>query len=104
MKIDERSLVRFRGVDELGHMLDDERLAERATARRRERLLGQAAEETATLAGALVDLAEAADVVTVRTADAGVHRGVVTLVGADFCVLDSTAGEVWLALSAVTTI
>jgi hypothetical protein len=91
-------------VDELLRLLDDARADERGAARERERVLRQAAEEGARLAGTLVDLAERGSGVTMRTDSGRVHHGVVRLVAADFCVVGTESGDVWLALGAVTTI
>ena len=87
-------------MDELLRLLDDARADERSDSRERERRLRQAAEEGATLAGTLVDLAEHGTGVTVRTASGRSHHGPVRLVGSDFCVV----GEVWVALRAITTV
>jgi hypothetical protein len=91
-------------VDELLRLLDDARADERGASRGRERVLRQAAEEGARLAGTLVDLAERSSGVTVRTESSRAHHGVVRLVATDFCVVGTEAGDVWLALATVTTI
>jgi hypothetical protein len=91
-------------VDELQRLLDDARAAERSEARGQERSLRHVAEESARLAGTLVDLAERGSGVTVRTATGRSHHGPVRLVATDFCVVGSESGDVWIALAAVTTV
>ncbi|MCU1374579.1 MAG: hypothetical protein JWO68_1865 [Actinomycetia bacterium] len=98
------SVLSLGPVDELLRLLDDARADERGASRERERFLRQAAEEGARLAGTLVDLAERASTVTVRMESGRAHHGPVRLVGADFCVLATEAGDVWLALRGVSTI
>jgi hypothetical protein len=71
-------------MDELLRLLDDARADEGARARARERALRQAAEEGATLAGHLLDLAEQGRPVRVRTAALRIHVGPVRMVGRDF--------------------
>jgi hypothetical protein len=95
---------KVRGVDELLRLLDDARADERSAARQQERTLRQVAEEGAWLAGTLVDLAEQASAITVRTTTGRSHHGVIRLVATDFCVLGAAAGDVWLAVEAVATI
>lgn len=73
-------------------------------ARRRERALVQQAAESATLAGTLLDLAEAAVSVAVRTVTGRTHRGTLVAVGRDYCSLAVSAGTVYLALHAVAVV
>ena len=91
-------------MDDLLRLLDEARADDRGAARERERWLRQAAEEGALLAGTLLDLAERGATVTVRTTAGGAHHGIVRLVAADFCVLASAAGDVWLRLDGVATV
>lgn len=63
----------------------DETLARR----RRERWLRTQADEEATFAGVLVDLAERARPVVISTRTGRQHRGRLRLVGADFCLLET---------------
>src|SRR5256885_8297062 len=91
-------------VDELLRLLDDARRDAAAASRRRGRALDAAAAESATLVGVLVDLHELGAHVTVATADAGAHRGAVRLVGADFVIVGTGAGDVWIAISGITSI
>lgn len=91
-------------VDEFLRFLDDARADERASSRSKERWLRLAAEEGATLAGTLVDLAERGTAVSIRTTAGHVHHGTVRLVGADFVILAGSAGDVWLALAAVAVV
>jgi hypothetical protein len=91
-------------VDELQRLLDDARAEERSQARGRERSLRRVAQESARLGGTVVDLAERGSAVTVRTAAGRSHHGPVRLVATDFCVVGSDAGDIWIALAAVTTV
>src|SRR4051812_32434559 len=80
-------------VARLTRWVSDARTDEAAAARARERWLVQAAEESATFSGVLLDLAErAAPVVVIGHGDRR-HRGVIAAVGADFCVLRTPAGR-----------
>lgn len=88
-------------MDELLRLLDEARADERADARGRERVLRQAAGESATLLGTLLDLAEAGTPVTIRTTDGRSQHGAIRLVGADFLALD---GDVWIATVAVASV
>lgn len=64
-----------------------------AAARARERWLRRAAEEDATFAGVLLDLAERSSPVVVAGRGGRRHRGVVQAVGADFCGLRAADGS-----------
>lgn len=91
-------------MEELLRLLDDARADERRAARQHERVAGHVAQETALLAGALVDLAERGSPVTVRTDTGAAHHGVVRLVAADFCVVTTASGDIWLALAGLTSV
>jgi hypothetical protein len=60
---------------------------EAAAARARQRWMRQAASESATFAGVLLDLAERQTAVLVTCTSSRRHHGVVTIVGRDFCAL-----------------
>jgi hypothetical protein len=92
------------GVDELLRLLDDARADERVASRGRERMLRQVAEDSARLAGTLLDLAERGSTVTIRTTAARAHHGTIRLVATDFCVVATEAGDVWLALDGITVV
>ena len=83
----------------------DARVDEAGRARARARWLRRQAEEEATFAGVVVDLAEREAVVLVRTTSGRRHRGVVAVVGADFLLLRAEPPR-WLLLpfGAVTTV
>lgn len=81
-------------------LLDDARADEHRRARATERLLRTAAEESATLAGTLLDLAERGTSVRIATASRRRHVGPVQLVGLDFVVV----GDAWIALAAVASV
>ena len=83
-------------------LLDEGRVREAGAARARGRWLRAAADEDTSLAGALVDLAEAAAPVVVATTAGRVHQAVVAAVGADVVVLRPSSGVlVLVALDAV---
>lgn len=87
-------------MDDLLRLLDRARAADALAARARERLLRTVAEEGATLAGTLVDLAEAGAEVRVRTTFGRPASGPVRFVGSDFAVV----GDVWVRLSAIVAV
>lgn len=92
-------------LEELAVWDADERAADAARSRSRERSLRTQLEEAATFVGALVDLAEAATPVTVQTERGRVHRGVLGVVGADFVLLrDGDAHLTAVALAAVASV
>lgn len=68
------------------------RADEAATARARERFLVRTAEEDATFAGVLLDLAERGGPVVLSLSGGRRHRGVVGAVGRDFCLLLTDQG------------
>jgi hypothetical protein len=89
----------------LDRWLADARSADAAAARARARWLRLQAEESATFAGVLVDLAERHTGVTVHGHAGRRRRGVVALVAADFCALRTDAGrEVLIAYRGVSSI
>lgn len=73
--------------DPLVDLLDEARAGDTGTARARERWLQRQAEEGATLAGTLLDLAERGSAVAVRTTAGRVTYGAVVAVGTDFVVV-----------------
>ena len=76
-----------------------------AAARSRERWLRQAAEEEATFAGVLLDLAERRAPVVVVGRAGRRHRGVVTAVGGDFVVVKVVdGGDVLLSLGGIASV
>lgn len=92
-------------LEDLARWAADERASEDARSRTQERALRQAAEQEATFAGVLVDLAERGDVVLVGLASGRSHRGPLLAVGRDFVALRDPHGQpVFLALSAVTDV
>lgn len=91
-------------VGALTRYLADQQVEAAASARARERWLRQAADEDATLAGILVDLAERADVVVIRTVAGRTHRGRVRAVGEDFTALATGAGDVLVRHDAVVSV
>ncbi len=94
--------------DPLVELLDQARNDERQQARAKQRGLRRQAEEDATLAGTLVDLAERACPVSVMVLSGRAHHGVVLAVGSDFCVVrsDQAGGQasVCLRLDAVVAV
>jgi hypothetical protein len=90
-------------MDELERLIDEVHRADSVRDRQRERWLRQIDEEGATLAGALLDLAERGSSVTVDTSDVS-YRGRVDSVAHDFCVLTGDAGDAWLPLDALVAV
>lgn len=75
------------------------RVDEAAAQRSRERWLREVAEQEATLAGVLADLAERHTAVAVRTSAGRQHHGTIQVIGADFVALRLASGaEVLLAV------
>jgi hypothetical protein len=90
---------------ELQRFAAEARVAEATAARSRERWLRQQAEEEATAAGVLCDLAERRLPVTVDTLGGGRHRGMVAAVARDFVVMALDSGlEVMVALDGLAAI
>ena len=86
----------------LDRWVADARIGEAALQRSRERWLLEMAEQEATLAGVLVDLAERRVPVTLQLRGGGTHHGVIRVVGADFVDLELRShADVLLALSAI---
>jgi len=77
----------------LDRWLADARSTDAAAARTRARWLRLQAEESATFAGVLVDLAERRTSVVVQGSGGRRHRGVVALVAADFCAVRTDMGR-----------
>ena len=91
-------------LSELEAWAADARVHEAAAARARERWLRQQAEESATLLGQLIDLAERNITVVVSTRSGRRHRGHVVAVGTDFVALRSEATQVLVAIDAIATV
>src|SRR5688500_7495869 len=81
--------------------LADARTEEAARSRSRRRWLGAQAAESATMVGALADLADAGEEVVVGTLAGGEHRSEVAAVGRDVLWLRSGGRSVLVALDAV---
>ena len=76
-----------------------------AAERARQRWLERQAAEESTLTGVLIDLAERARPVAVRTMAGHTARGLVVALGADFAVVrEDRLGDVVIPLSAVVTV
>lgn len=91
--------------DPLVELLDQSRMGERVATRIRERALCRAAEEGATFAGLLVDLAERGSTVVVHTVTGRRHHGGLVVVGADYCVIRTASGaEPHLRLDCLATV
>jgi hypothetical protein len=89
------------GLDDLERWAAEARAQEAADARVRERWLRQAAEEEASFAGLLADVAEAGGPVVVTSTAGRRHHGPVLALGSDFVAL---AGEGRLTLMATAAI
>ncbi len=83
-------------VDPWVELLDESRVREAGASRTRARWLRRAAGEGATLAGALLDLAERSAAVALATTAGNVHQAVVAAVGADVVVLRPPSGALLL--------
>ncbi|MDQ1375244.1 MAG: hypothetical protein QOJ09_2582 [Actinomycetota bacterium] len=99
----------MQGIDrllaELTEWSADQRADDAADARARGRSLRSQLEESATLAGTLVDLTEAGGALSVQTTRGRVHRGLLAGVGADFLAVRSDDGAlVVIALHAVVAV
>ena len=90
--------------DPLLELLDEARADEAGRRRGRERVLRSQAEEDASLAGTILDLAERGTPVTVRTSEGRSHTGWIPAVGADFLVLRTEAADVFVVLAAVASL
>ncbi|HEX4819579.1 MAG TPA: hypothetical protein VFV00_05190 [Acidimicrobiales bacterium] len=89
----------------LDRWLADARSTDAAGARARARWLRVQAEESATFAGVLVDLAERNTTVVVHGPAGRRHRGVVVLVASDFCAVRTDAGrDVLIAYRGISSI
>jgi hypothetical protein len=92
-------------VARLERWVADARADGAVAERTRERWLRQVADESATYAGVLVDLAERGTPVAVHTAGGRRHRGVVAGVGTDFVALRAASGhDVLLAFSGIAAV
>lgn len=93
------------GWDRLERWVAELRTDDAARGRARTSWLARQAEEEATLAGVLTDLAERGRPVVVSVRGGGRHRGVLRLVGVDFCALQTPTGaDVVVAFAAVTAV
>jgi len=92
--------MRYHGAMDWLRLLDDVRAAEHNRSRTTERRLRVVAEESATLHGSLVDLAERGTSVRVTTSSGRRHVGPLQLVGHDFLVV----ADVWVSLQAVASV
>lgn len=95
------------GIDDLERWAAGARAQEAADERVRERWLRQAAEEEASFAGLLADLAEAGSPLVVTTTAGHRHHGPVVAVGSDFVALaphPGSAGDGRLTLVTMASI
>jgi hypothetical protein len=90
--------------DAFDDLLDRARADDAAQERARERWLKQQAAESATLAGTLLDLAEAGSPMAITTADGRTHQGEIVGIAAEFVALRSARGSVLIALDAVVSV
>ena len=89
-------------MDPLQRLLDEARRDQAVEARAHEHWLRRAAHEGATFTGALVDLAESGQSVSVRIASGHVHHGHVVAVGTDFCAVETDGGvTIYINLAAL---
>jgi hypothetical protein len=86
-------------------LLDEARHREDVRTRTRRRWLDQQRVDEGGFVGTLLDLADRAQPVVVRTATGRVHQAYVGEVGEDHCVLETTAGStVIVALAALASV
>jgi hypothetical protein len=98
--------LRFRAVlDNLERWAAEAMAREAADERIRERWLKRQAQEGATFASLLLDLAERRVTVTLSTTDGQRHQGLVTMVGLDFTAVRTSVGHLTVvALRAVLAV
>ena len=83
----------------------DARSSDAAAARARERWLRLQADESATFAGVLIDLAERGTPVVIHGRGGRRHRGTIAAVAADFCALRTSGGrDVLLAYAGIGSV
>jgi hypothetical protein len=87
-------------LDDLERWAAGARAQDAAEARIRERWLRQAAEEEASFAGLLVDLAEEGQPVSVTTVGGRRHHGPILAVGSDFVAVGGPEGRLTLVCTA----
>jgi hypothetical protein len=89
----------------LERWVSETRSTDAAAARARARWLQVQAEESATFAGVLIDLAERATPVVIHTRAGRRHRGVIAVVAADCCALRTDGGvDVLLAYRGIGSV
>jgi hypothetical protein len=89
----------------LDRWVADARVDDAAQRRTRERWLRAVAEQEATMAGILLDLAERAATVSLTTTSGRRHRGAIDAIGADFVALrPASGGEILAPLPAVAAV
>jgi len=89
---------------EFFRLVGDERTADAARARTRERNLRTSTLTDATLAGLFLDIAERGDTVALRTTFGRALRGHLSLVADDGIVLDGALGTSYLRFDGVATV
>jgi hypothetical protein len=83
----------------------DARSTEAAAARARERWLRLQADESATFAGVLIDLAERGTPVVIHGRAGRRHRGAIAAVASDFCTLRTSGGrDVLLTFAGIASV
>lgn len=90
--------------DQWDRLLDETRADTQSQQRVRERWLRRQAQESATLVGTLVDLAEAGAGVSIGMIGGGRHDGVPVGLGVDFVVLDDRGEHVTIRIPAITLV
>ena len=88
-------------MDPLQQLLDEARRDQAVEARAHEHWLRRAAHEGATFTGALVDLAESGQSLSVRIASGHVHHGRIVAVGTDFCAVETGGVTTYVNLAAL---
>lgn len=83
---------------------NDVQVVEAAQSRRRQRSLQQQAEESSTLVGMLVDLAERGTTIAIRTMRDVVHTGIPAVVATDFVLVRNERVDVLVRLADIATV
>ena len=89
---------------DLARWTADERAGEAARSRMQERWLRRQAEEEARFGGVLLDLAEAAAGVAIRTTSGRTVHGQIAAVARDFCAVRHAGMATFLAFAAIATV
>jgi hypothetical protein len=85
-------------------LLDEARPSKRRASERRHRVVGTLAEESVSLHGAMLDLADRGTDALIRTTDGHTQHGTIRLVGIDFVILGTDAGDTWVTATGIDSV